>query len=63
VLYHPKPSKEEREAGVTPRSELLMDLTSILARDEKEVGIIASRSIPDKFTDKLDDVEILVRPL
>lgn len=63
VIFHPKPTKEEREAGTTPKSELIADLTSVLARDEKEVGIIAARAIPEKFTDRLDDIEIVVRPL
>lgn len=63
VLYHPKPSKEQNERGETPKSEIVVDLTSMLAVDDKQVGIIASRSIPEKFTDFLDDIEILVRPL
>ena len=63
VIFHPKATREDKDNGVHPRSELIQDLTSVLARDEKEVGIMASRAIPEKYTDKLDDIEILIRPL
>lgn len=63
VLYHPKATKEQSERGETPKSEIVVDLTSILALDEKQVAIIASRALPEKFIDTLEDVEIVVRPL
>ena len=63
VLYHPKATKEQNERGESPKSEIIVDLTSMLAVDEKQVGMIASRAIPDQFTDRLEDIEIIVRPL
>lgn len=63
VLYHPKPTKEQNERGETPKSDIVVDLTSILALDDKQVAIIASRALPDKYIECLEDVEIVVRPL
>ena len=34
----------------------------VLAKDDKEVAIRAARAIPETYLDKLDQVEILVRP-
>lgn len=61
VIYHPKPKKvdgvEERE-----KSKLLVDVTRVLARDDKEVAILAARDIPETLLGELDRVEIVVRP-
>lgn len=63
VLYHPKPTKEQREADESPRSEVIVPIKAILAFDEREVGMRASRELPDSYADKFDCVEIVVRPL
>jgi hypothetical protein len=63
VLYHPKPSKDENERGISPKSLILKELTSVLATSDKEVGMLAAREIDPSYLDKLDDVEILIRPL
>jgi hypothetical protein len=34
----------------------------IIAVSDKEVGIMAAKAIPDEYNDKLDDVEICIRP-
>jgi hypothetical protein len=62
VLYHPKPTKEQNDRGETPKSEVLIDPTSCLAIGPEQVGVLASRAIPESHIDKLDDVEIVVRP-
>lgn len=62
VLYHPKLTKDEREMDQRPKSELLIAITPVLALDEKEVGMIASRAIPASHADRLEDVEIMIRP-
>lgn len=62
VLYHPKPSKEEADRGETPKSEVLIPPKSILASSDQQVGMLAARAIPDTHVDKLDEIEIVVRP-
>jgi len=60
ILFHPRRKKDE-EAG-SGDSILAIDVTRILARDEKEVQLIAARAIPEKYLDSLDCVEVAVRP-
>jgi hypothetical protein len=62
VLFHPKPTKEQREADESPRSVLIVPPTPLLAFDDKEVGMKAAREIPDNYADKLDCVEVVIRP-
>lgn len=58
VLFHPKTKKD----GVIEASELVVDVKRIVAASEKEVAILAGRSIPDSYLDKLEQVEIAIRP-
>ena len=62
VLYHPKPTKEQNDRGETPKSEVLIDPKSCLAISAEQVSVLAARAIPAEYVDKLDDVEIVVRP-
>lgn len=62
VLYHPKPTKEQNERGETPKSVLVTAPTTILATSDQEVSIKAAQSIGADYVEKLDDVEIVVRP-
>ncbi len=41
---------------------MVKDITNVVARDEKEVLMIAAREIPAEYLDKLDRVEIALRP-
>jgi RAB protein geranylgeranyltransferase component A len=62
-MYHPKPTKDENDRGVTPKSVLVTPITTVVATSDKEVAMQAARSIPKEYDDKLDNVEIVVRPL
>jgi len=62
VLYHPKPTKDPAGNDTTPKSTMIVEPTRILADNDKEVSIKASRAIPPTYDDKLELVEILVRP-
>lgn len=62
AIFTPAPTKEEMERGVKPKSELIVPITSCLANNEKEAMMLASRALPEKYTDKLEQVEIAVRP-
>lgn len=62
VIYNPLPTKDQQERGEKPKSELIVDVTRILANNDKEAMMLAARSIPEKYTDKLDQLEIACRP-
>lgn len=62
VIYKPVATKEQQERGEKPKSELIVDVTRVLANDDKEASMLAARAIPDEYTDKLDRVEIALRP-
>lgn len=59
VLLHPETDKDGKELGKT---KLLKDVSRLLAKDEKQVGVLAAREIPEENVDHLDRVEIVVRP-
>ena len=62
VLYHPHQTKEQKDRGEQAKSKLLIDVTRVLARDDKEVTLMAARAIPEEYLDKLNQVEVAVRP-
>ena len=63
VLYHPKVIKDAAGNEIQESSTILVQPTSIIAQDDGGARIIAARAIPAEFTDKLEQVEIIVRPL
>lgn len=63
VLYHPREKKDAAGNPIeTKRSQIVTDLTRVLATSDKEVGMLAAKAIPDEYNDKLEDVEIIIRP-
>jgi hypothetical protein len=62
VIYNPAPTKDQQERGEKPKSELIVDVTRVLSNNEKEAMMLAAREIPEEYTDKLDRVEIALRP-
>ena len=62
VLYNPLPTKDQNDRGEKPKSELIVDVKRVLSNSEKEAMMLAARDIPADFTDKLDRVEIALRP-
>jgi len=52
----------DKEAKEGAKSVMITEVTTLLARSEQEVLIIASRSIPEQYMDKLNQVTIVVRP-
>jgi len=60
ILFHPK-SKDNEENNAA-KSELLGDVTRVVATSEQEVAILASREIPEQYLGKLEQVEIAIRP-
>lgn len=63
VLYHPKEKKNAAgEVVEEKQSELVVKPTQVLALGEAQVAMLAARSVPETLTDKLDQVEIVIRP-
>ena len=62
VIYNPLPTKDENERGEKPKSKLIVDVKRILSNGDKEAMMLAARDIPPEYTDKLDRVEIALRP-
>lgn len=58
VLYHPKGKKDD----LPKPSELIVDVKRVVAADEKSVAIMAAREIPTEYVDRLDQIEIAIRP-
>ena len=59
ILLHPETDEDGKELGKTT---LLKPLSSILAKDEKQVGVLAAREISEEHVEHLERVEIVVRP-
>ena len=62
ILYHPKPSKEQRDAGESPKSEIVAEPKLVLSIGQEQVAVLAARAIPEAHLGHLDDIEIVVRP-
>lgn len=62
VLFQPKETQDAQGNDTTAKSVVLKPITSILASSDREVSIIAGRGIPDEYLDKLDQVEVVIRP-
>jgi hypothetical protein len=61
IIFNPKP-KENKET--TEKAKILVDVTTVVATNEKHAGILASRAIPEEYLDRIADgeVEVVVRP-
>lgn len=62
VLYLPKETKDQSGNDTTPASAIVVPPTWILAGSTNEVAIKAAKQIPDEYNNKLDQVQVLVKP-
>lgn len=62
VIHNPKATKDAQGNDTTKAATLIVEPTHIVAKDEKEVAMRGARAIPEDYLDKLDEVEVLVRP-
>lgn len=58
AIYHP--TKEEEKDGKI--SELIIEPATLLATEEQVAVMKAVRMIPPKYEDKLENIDIVVRP-
>jgi hypothetical protein len=62
IIHHPKTTKDAAGNETQGPDTLISPPKHTLARGDKEVAMRAAREIPDTFLDKLEEVEIVVRP-
>jgi hypothetical protein len=63
IIFHQLQTKEQRDNGEAAISKLLTpEPKRILAKDDKAANVMASRDIPEAYLDKLDQVEVVIRP-
>lgn len=62
VIFHPKTVKDAQGNETQGPDELLVQPRFLLAKSDKEVAMRAAREIPETYLDKLDQVEVCVRP-
>lgn len=62
ILFHPKVVKDASGNETQGPDKILKAPTALLAGTEKEVSMWAAREIPEEYLDKLEEVEICVRP-
>ena len=58
VVYHPDEAAKKKG----DKARVVVEKQTVLAMRDQEVAIIAARTIPEDLLDKLEDVEIIVRP-
>jgi hypothetical protein len=58
VIWHP----DEEQTKEGKKSEIIISPEFLLANDERSALITLSRSIPEKYLDQLDHLEIAIRP-
>jgi len=63
IIHHPKETLNLAGNDITKPSTLITkEVQQVLATSDKQAGIHAARAIPDEFVDKLEEVEIAIRP-
>ena len=60
ALYHKRAN--DNKGMIDVESSIIFSSKEYLATDEKIVAMLVVRELPEEFTSKLEDVEILVRP-
>lgn len=58
AIWHP--SEKEAEAGT--KSQIILELGSMLSNDQNSALLAVARKVPEKYVEQLDQVEILIRP-
>lgn len=59
AFYNPK-TVDGGKCG--EKAKIIVEPQTILAKDDKEATLKAARALPEEYVDRLDEVEIAVRP-
>jgi len=55
-----EPTDKEIKEGL--KAKIIKDVVNVLAAEEKNVAILAAREIPAEYLDKLEQINIAIRP-
>lgn len=58
VIMHP--TEKELEDG--KQSKIIVPITTVISKDVSGATLQAGRAIPEEYLDKLDRIEVAVRP-
>ncbi len=58
AIWHP--NEKELEQGKS--SKIIVDVNTVVAKDQNSATLVAARAIPEEFVEQLDRVEVVVRP-
>jgi hypothetical protein len=61
IIYTPRNTKTQIDAGEISKSEILVPITSVLAKDKETANMLAARAIPETHVDKMDQLTIAIR--
>lgn len=64
VLYHPptKRSKDGEGEETGGKTKLIGTVGHVVAASPETAAMVAVRSLPEEYADKLDDLEVIVHP-
>lgn len=62
IIWNPKETSDAQGNDTTQPAVLLQSPTVVLAKDAQQVAIIAARKIPEEYLNKLEEVDVCVRP-
>lgn len=62
IIHNPKQRTDTAGNDTTPPSSIIVAPKHVLGTDEKEVTMRLAREIPDEYLERLDEVQVLVRP-
>lgn len=62
VLYTPIQTKDQADRGEKPKTVIVVDIKSVVANSDAEVGMLAARELPPEYADKLDQIQVAIRP-
>lgn len=56
--------KRDKDGEVVEQAEMIVPITTVLARDDSQAQMLAARAIPEQFVSngKLDRLVVVVRP-
>lgn len=62
AIWNPKTTKDAQGNDTTPASEIVLEPDRILAKNEQIVATLVARKIPEKWLDKIDEIQIFIHP-
>lgn len=54
--------KLDKDGDTVEPGKVIVPVQTELAKDEGQVNLLAARQIPEEYADKLDRVQVVVRP-